>query len=151
MLVPLFAENIDDKSAGTGTYSLDQASNGTGDITLTVDIVATDDLTVGGIVRVTPTAQAITNGQVLTVADGVYNITSSGGANGTTNAITLANPTTAGDIVILHVLAASTNLVGLTDGGNLRLSAAYNMNDDDTITLMAPSTSIWIELSRSAN
>jgi len=36
------AENIDDKSAGTGTYSLDQASNGTGDITLTVDAVTAD-------------------------------------------------------------------------------------------------------------
>ena len=38
----VFAENIDTKSAGTGTYSLDQASNGTGDITLTVDAVAAD-------------------------------------------------------------------------------------------------------------
>jgi len=34
------SENIDLKSAGTGTYSLDQASLGTGDITLTVDAIA---------------------------------------------------------------------------------------------------------------
>ena len=35
-------EIVDNKSAGTGTYTLIQASNGTGDITLTVDEVVAD-------------------------------------------------------------------------------------------------------------
>jgi hypothetical protein len=38
----LFAGVIDDKSAGTGTYTLSQSSIGTGDITLTVDAVVAD-------------------------------------------------------------------------------------------------------------
>lgn len=38
----LAVEIVDNKSAGTGTYTLTQASNGTGDITLTVDAVAAD-------------------------------------------------------------------------------------------------------------
>lgn len=115
------------------------------------DIAATDDLTVGGLSRITPTVQAATNGQVITVADGFYNITSSGLPSGQTNTVTLANPTTAGDIVMIHLLAASTNLLSFADSGNLRLAGAYEMTDDDTLTLIAPSTSIWVEQGRSAN
>ena len=70
----VFAENIDTKSAGTGTYSLDQASNGTGDITLTVDAVAAD--VTGAVTATTISA----SGVVTTSAD--VDMDATGGTTG---------------------------------------------------------------------
>jgi hypothetical protein len=104
-----------------------------------------------GLISQTPTAATLTNGAVLTVASSFYNITASGQANGFTNTVTLANPTAAGDEVTLHVVAASSNLLGLADSGNLKLTAAGLLGDNDTIRLKAPDTSIWVEISRADN
>ena len=54
------AEVVDNKSAGTGTYTLEQASNGTGDITLTVDKLSaiTTDATGEGTVNTAATVTA---------------------------------------------------------------------------------------------
>ena len=74
----LFAGVLDDKSAGTGTYTLSQSSIGTGDITLTVDAVAADvtgDVTgnvtgnLTGSQPVQPTTTITTNAYVLTSAN----------------------------------------------------------------------------------
>ena len=122
-----------------------------GGVAMSGDLVVGDDATIGGLLRITPTPLTVTNGQVLTIADGVYNITSQGQASGTTNDITFANPTTAGDIAILNVLAVSSNGVGLTDSGNMSLEASWGLDDDDCIMLYAPSTSLWIQMAVSRN
>ena len=63
----VFAGTIDNKSQGTGTYTLIQASDGTGNITLTVDAVASDitgDITLGDSTSTIAAAQS--NGTVRT-------------------------------------------------------------------------------------
>ena len=50
LVLPVFAsESVDNKSAGTGTYRLDQEGNGTGDITLTVNKIVIDSQTTGAV------------------------------------------------------------------------------------------------------
>ena len=100
---------------------------------------------------ITPSTSSLTNGQALTVAGSVYILTGIGGANDTTNTVTLANPTAAGQSVELIVSGSSTNLIGLADSGNLKLSAAAVLDNNDVLVLRAVSTSAWVETSRSNN
>ena len=149
----VFADNIDSKSLGTGTYSLDRASVNTGLITLTVDAIAADITgdTVSTLDTVTPTAlSGVTNAQVLTIAKSVYVITPTGGANDTTNTVTIANATASGQYVELHVAAGATNLLGLANSGNLNLTAAWVGDETDNIILRSISTN-WYEIGRSDN
>ena len=55
---------------------------------------------------------------------------------------------TAGDVLVLRNSTAQT--INLADGGNFKLSAAYAMTVDDTLTLVWDGTD-WVEVSRSAN
>jgi len=91
------------------------------------------------------------NGTALTVKSAHYLITPSGQANGYTNTITLAAPKEAGDKVTLTVGTGATNKLGIADSGTASLSAAFAGDADDTITLIAPTTDEWVEVSRSAN
>ena len=148
------AENVDDKSAGTGTYSLDQASVGTGVITLTVDAVVADvtgDVTSTGLSTKTPTSASVTNAEAYTVVSDVTILNGIGGANDTTNTITLANPTEIGNYATIVVAGASSNLIGLADSGNLKLSAAAVLDNNDAIVLYAAEAAVWVEVSRSDN
>ncbi len=107
-------------------------------------------ITAGGW-NIAPIAITPTNAEAITVAEGFYLATPFGQTNGFTNIVTLANPTTAGDIVTFMVHSDATNLFGLADSGNLKLNGAFNGDADDTITLRAPTTSIWVEDYRSGN
>lgn len=102
-------------------------------------------------IATTLTTASLTNGQALTVAAPVYILTGTGGANDTTNTITIANPTAAGDVAELIVEGASTNLIGLADSGNLKLASAWVGDNNDVIKLRAVSTSVWVEVGRSDN
>ena len=113
--------------------------------TATITALTTTDIIVS------PTAASMTNAQALTVAASAYVITGINGANDTTNAVTLANPTTAGRTVILNVAVASSNLISLADSGNLKLAGAWVGDNNDSITLYAASATVWNEVSRSNN
>ena len=108
----------------------------------------------GGLVTKTPTALSVTNGQVLTVAQGYYLIQGIGGGNDTTNTITLANPTTVGDSVLFMVAPGTTNRLAITNGINITLNTNVNSifygNEYDNITLFGASTN-WVELYRMYN
>lgn len=110
-----------------------------------------NDATIGGMFRITPTALTVTNAQPITITDSSYILNVSGSANNYTNTPVIANPTTAGDIVILHVLAASSNLIAIANSGNMLLSAAWEGGDNDVLVLHAITTSLWAEISRSDN
>ena len=125
-----------------------------GDNNLKVNGTSTlDDATVGGKLTVTPVTLTVTNGQAITVADSVYYLTCSGQTSGYTNTATLSDPTVAGDMVtfVVYTNAATSNLFGLADSGNLKLSAALAADKSDTITLLAIDTATWVEVSRSDN
>ena len=121
------------------------------DVTASDDLVVTDDISVGGLVTVTPTAIAPTNGEAITVADTVYLAIPTGQANTYTNTVTLANPAVAGKLVTFVVGSTATNKLGLADSGNLALSAAFAGDANDSITLLAITASAWAEISRSSN
>ena len=140
-------------TVGSDASGVKAITTGSGyNMTLTAgDLFVGDDATVTGLLNIDDTALALTNGQAVTVADSFYVATPAGGTNGATATITLANPTTAGDVVTFVVASAATNKLGLADSGNLKLSAAFAGDADDSITLIAPTTSIWVEMSRSSN
>lgn len=118
------------------------------------DLAVTDDASIGGKLTITPTALTVTNGQAVTVADSLYVVTGSGGADNTTNTITLAAPAATGDIVQLIVDNASSNLIGLADSGNLALTGAWVGDNNDSITLTGvihSDTTNWVETSSTDN
>jgi hypothetical protein len=110
------------------------------------------DIVSSGISRDTVTALAPTNEQHLTVSESSYLVTTPGSAtNGLS--ITLAAPTTAGDRVrfVMASSATFTQQLDIADSGNVALSAAFVGTADDALTLFAPTTSLWVEESRSSN
>ena len=107
-------------------------------------------LKVSGIKVAVPTSTSLTNGGELTVAAELHVLTGIGQADNFTNIVTIANPTVSGQQVTLVVAAASTNLIGLADSGNLKLTGAAVLDNNDTITLQAVGTN-WIETSKTDN
>jgi|TARA_Y100000034_G_scaffold129586_1_gene186332 hypothetical protein len=97
------------------------------------------------------TALSVTNGQAVTVAAGVYVVSGIGGADNTTNTITLVAPTVAGQKVTLLVATASTNLVAIADSGTVAASGGIELDGNDTAALQAVDTSTWCLLSESDN
>ena len=95
-----------------------------------------------------PATLTVTNGQAVTVAASWYLVTSQGGADGTTNTITLADPGAAADgkIVTFMLDSSSTNLVGFADSGNLKLSGAANLDNYDVLRLYGIETNVWVEI-----
>lgn len=108
--------------------------------------VAAANVTVSGIVRLTPTLVNWTDGQTNTLAAGAYLVSGTGGANDTTNTVVLANPTTAGDRVLIVMAAATTNLITIADSGNVAASGAILLDANDAVELYAPTTSLWVEV-----
>lgn len=130
----------------------------------TIDVVATEaelvTLTVSGtasIPAVTTTGinvktagtASLTNGATLTPTSSVMILTGIGGANDTTNTVTLANAS-AGQELTLIVSGTSTNLITIADSGNALLSSAWVGDNNDSITLYGVSTN-WVQLSESDN
>jgi hypothetical protein len=97
------------------------------------------------------TAVALTNGQAVTVGAGVYIVSGVGGANDTTNTITLAAPTAAGQKVTLIIATASTNLIAIADSGTVASSGALLLDANDTAVLQAVDASTWCLISKSDN
>lgn len=97
----------------------------------------TGDVT--GAVIETATAQDVTDGQAVVLSAGINILNGVGGANDTTNTITIAATGTA-DLYKsyeIHVAGGSTNLIALADSGNLKLSAAWLGDEYDNIKLRA--------------
>lgn len=76
-------------------------------------------LTSTGLVVETPTTATIADAGVLTPTASVYLLSGIDGANDTTNTITVANPTAAGQELTIIVGAASSNLLSLQTLGML--------------------------------
>lgn len=70
-------------------------------------------------------------------------------ANRTT---TIANGTTDGQVLTIRCQAAGANGVQFLDAGNMRLSGAFNMNNNDSMTLIWDANEgAWIETARRNN
>jgi len=104
-----------------------------------------------GTVTLSGSALNVTNGQAVTVAAGAYILNGIGGANDSTNTITLAAPAAAGQLVYLAVATASTNLITIADSGTVAASGAILLDGNDTAALIAVDTSTWCLLSESDN
>lgn len=94
-------------------------------------------------------AQTVTNAQEVTLVPGRNVITPSGMANGETNVITVVNAVDGNDYSIV-VASGSTNLLGIADSGNTKLSAAFNGDALDVLVLNGYGTD-YVEVTRSAN
>ena len=105
------------------------------------------NVTTSALVSETPTSTSLTNGATLTPTASVHILNGIGGANDTTNTVTVANPTASGQKLTLIVNSASTNLITIADSGNVSLSGAWLGDNNDSITLQAVSTSAWVETS----
>jgi hypothetical protein len=116
----------------------------TGIKALTEVIDANNALIEGGN-GVDTTAQSATNNQAITLSTGQVVINGIGGANDSTNTITIAYEasSTVPRIVRLVVNSASTNLITLADSGSVALSAAWIADNNDTLTLMSVGTN-WV-------
>ena len=119
--------------------------------TLTASTVVGSDVTVSAMARLTPTAANWTNGSTNTLAASAYLISGTGQANDYTNTVVLANPTTAGDRVVIVMAAATTNLVQIADSGNVAASGAIILDANDVVELYAPTASLWVEVSQTDN
>jgi hypothetical protein len=97
------------------------------------------------------TSLSVTNGQPVTVSGSFYVLTGIGGANDTTNTVTLSNPTAAGQTLEIIVATASTNLVKLADSGNVAGPGDLVLDANDTAVLKAVDTSTWCVQSTSNN
>tara|TARA_R110002126_G_scaffold201837_1_gene349370 strand:+ start:141 stop:611 length:471 start_codon:yes stop_codon:yes gene_type:complete len=102
--------------------------------------------TAGGV-----TAANWTNTASITVSAGVYVISGTGGANDTTNTVTLVAPTVAGQEVTIMVATASTNLITIADSGTVAASGAILLDFNDVAVLRAIDTSTWVLVSESNN
>ena len=130
-------------STDNGTWELSTDDSGT--MTETVDRIVVDR------VRNVAETKSVTNSAVITATNTLLIVTGTGGANDSTNTVTIANPDAIGVTITLMVDQSSTNLIGLADSGNLKLSAAFNGDNNDTISLMAQTTTSWVETARSNN
>tara|TARA_Y100000310_G_scaffold333780_2_gene412051 strand:+ start:910 stop:1371 length:462 start_codon:yes stop_codon:yes gene_type:complete len=99
----------------------------------------------------TATAVSVTNGQALTVSAPVYVISGIGGADNSTNTITLVASTIAGKKVTFLVATASSNLIQFADSGTVAASGAILLDGNDTAVLQAVDTSTWCLISESDN
>ena len=104
-----------------------------------------------GDVTMSVTAANWTDGSTNTVAAGTHLISGTGGANDTTNTVVLANPAAAGDLVYIVMAAGTTNLITIADSGNVAASDAILLDANDAVTLLAATTSLWVEVGGSDN
>ena len=122
-----------------------------GDVTgdLTGDV--TGD--VAGVVIETATSRNVTNGQAVVLVAGVNILNGVGGANDTTNTVTIAATGTADlyKTYEIHVAGGSTNLIALADSGNLKLSAAWLGDEYDNIKLRATGSNVLSQVSVTNN
>lgn len=121
-----------------------------GDATVSGALTVSGTETSSGLQVHTPTALTVTNDQVITVSAGTYVLTGTGQADNYTNTVTVAN-TTKGARVLFVVSASSSNLVTFADSGNLKLSGAALLDNNDTLELFAADTNVLVEVSQTDN
>lgn len=92
---------------------------------------------------------SVTNGQTVAPTLPLYVVTGYGGADDTTNTITLANAVD-GQSLTLIVDGASSNLITIADSGIAMLSGAWLGDNNDSITLVGVGTN-WVETAESNN
>lgn len=102
--------------------------------------------TFAGNMTITPTSLTVTNGQVITVGAGSYVIDSVGGADDSTNTVTVTAPAAAGQLVILAMATATTNLLTIADSGTFAGSSALLLDANDAAILFSVDTSTWLEI-----
>jgi len=108
-------------------------------ITITPAVTASGGVTapitgnVTGYTIDTGTALNVTNGQPVSLTGGVILINGIGGADDSTNTITVSG--TVGTETRLIVAAASTNLITIADSGTVYLSGAWLGDNNDVIDL----------------
>jgi len=139
------AQSTGKLNIGTATADAIDIGKASEVITLIGPVVLSEEVNIVG------TALNVTNAQPVTVTQGCYILNGIGGANNTTNTITLAAPNAAGDIVYLLVATASSNLIAIADSSPVALSAALELDGNDTAVLMAVDGSTWCLLSTSDN
>lgn len=122
-----------------------------GAVTLAGAQVQSGIVTQSGLKVKTPTALSVTNGAVITITAEVMVLTGIGGANDTTNAVTVANAGAIGTEVIFVIDSASSNLVSFADGGNLSLSGATVLDNNDTLSLYFVAVGNGVETGQTDN
>jgi hypothetical protein len=114
------------------------------DLTLTDDLIVTDDLTVGGWYSATKqTTIVVSDGSTITPL-GTYAPIS---ATATTGTSSIANPTAGRVLLIVNVGSAT---ITLTDTGTLKLSGNAALGQFDTLSLLGDGTN-WVEISETNN
>lgn len=139
------------RSGSAGAYTYAYQVNGKLVVNMTPLSITGSPLTVSafGGNKEMQTALSVTNGATLTPMSGTYVLNGIGGANDTTNTITLANATTGQSLRII-VAAASTNLITIADSGNVSLSSAWLGDASDVIDLIGVGTN-WTQTGESNN
>ena len=141
-------------------FTSNMVANGSVDIAIDLDVDGTTDLDIvdidgtfnaAGTFTLAATALNVTNGQAITVAAGTYVLSGTGGANNTTNTITLVAPAAAGQVVTLIMATASSNLVAIADSGTVAATAALELDGNDTAVFQAVDTSTWCQIGTSDN
>ena len=117
-----------------------------GAATLYGSLAVSGNTTLGGTLTATATALSVTNNQVITVGAGSYVLSGIGGADDSTNPVTRAAPAAAGQICIIAMATASTNLVTIADSGTFAGSGALLIDANDAVILYAVDTSTWLEI-----
>ena len=144
-----FAEDIANWSSASGLTGSAVISHDGTDYTLTIDKISAEVVTTSGQSVSTAGTASPTNAAVITPASDVLIVTPIGQANDFTNTCTIANAV-AGQYLQIIVSGTATNLLGLADSGNLKLSAAAVLDNNDSITFRGVGTD-WVETSRSNN
>lgn len=104
----------------------------------------------GTVSSVGTSSQYVTNGQLAVVLQpGVNIITPRGQADVFTNTVTLANATPGYRYDII-VASAASNLLEIADSGNVRLTATFDGNANDVLSLYGYSTN-YVETGRNEN
>lgn len=121
------------------------------DLVASDDVSVLDDITVAGFIVAAGKLQNVTNGEAVTVVASFHELNGIGGANDTTNTVSLAAPTVGGRLLTLSVASASTNLITIADSGTAVLAGAWLGDGGDSISLISDYSLKWVETSRSDN
>lgn len=111
---------------------------------------STASTTLSGLLTLTPTAASVTNGQAVTVAASHYTLSGIGGADDSTNTITLAGASASGQVLVLTVALASTNLITIADSAPVYASGAVLMDAGDSCMFVSVGTN-WVLVCESDN
>jgi hypothetical protein len=91
-----------------------------------------------------------TNNQAVTLTYGVTVLNGIGGANDSTNTVTLAPASGSGKVVVVAVAIASTNLITIADSAPVYASSAVLLDGGDTATFVSVGTN-WLLVCESDN